>query len=338
MITLKDIAEQVGVSVETVSRVLNGKNKEIWPSAVRRGEEIRRIAKKAGFRPNSAARIMQRGRFNQIACVVTRFQVMSAGRDLDRSYLEAATVALAQQRYSVIFEPFLLDWQTMDLVETPRLFSELTVDGILGIAEAGTDFRSVDRRLSRLGGPTVWVNRDPVEGIPCVVADEFTNGYILARHFIEKGHRQIGYIGYDVGPYSVPQRYRGVLKALREAGVNTEHAILKQDPKENQVRFTKRYFDKHRSVTALVCYNGQFYDAALHEAAHLGIRVPVDMTLGYFGSLQNTPLDYSSVLLEIPKKQMTDTAVKILLDLVDGKPAPQHIPPVPGTIFTERQD
>jgi DNA-binding LacI/PurR family transcriptional regulator len=171
-----------------------------------------------------------------------------------------------------------------------------------------------------------------------VVSDEFSNGYTLTRHFIEQGHRQIGYIGYDAGPYSVSQRYQGVLSALHEGGVSTDHTVLKKDPGENQVRFTRRYFDEHRSMTALVCYNGQFYDAALHEAAYRGIRIPADLTLGYFGSLQNTPLDYSSIILEIPKKQMTDVAVKILLDLVDGKPAPEKIPPVPGTIFTERQD
>src|SRR5450755_342193 len=67
--TLEDIAARAGVSVGTVSRVLNGKNKENRPAIARRSEKIRRIALQLGYRPNVAARSMLRGTFRAVAFV-----------------------------------------------------------------------------------------------------------------------------------------------------------------------------------------------------------------------------------------------------------------------------
>lgn len=55
MVTLDAVAAQAGVSRDTVSRVLNGRTKEIWPSMVQRAERIRRIAVEMGYRPHAAA-------------------------------------------------------------------------------------------------------------------------------------------------------------------------------------------------------------------------------------------------------------------------------------------
>src|SRR5580698_5614866 len=57
--TLKDIAMEVGLSVNTVSRVLNGKNKEVWSKTATRAAEIRRAAQRLNYIPNAAGRAMQ---------------------------------------------------------------------------------------------------------------------------------------------------------------------------------------------------------------------------------------------------------------------------------------
>ena len=59
MATMKDIAVEAGVSIKTVSRILNGENKENWPSSIRRAQQIRDIANRLNFRPNAMARTMR---------------------------------------------------------------------------------------------------------------------------------------------------------------------------------------------------------------------------------------------------------------------------------------
>ncbi|NLX07089.1 MAG: LacI family transcriptional regulator [Phycisphaerae bacterium] len=333
MVTLKDIASEAGVSVETVSRVLNGKNKEVWPSAARRASEIRKIARRLGFRPNAAARTMRRGSFRQIACAVTRYESAARSHDSDNEYLDAATLELARRGYSVIFEPFLLDMMTDDVVEPPRLFSELVVDGVLGIAEVGVDLRRVDERFSHLGVPTVWINREPTAGVPCVTSDEYTNGYRLARRLIQLGRQRIGYIGHSEGPYSVHQRYRGVEDALSEAGLGTGDLATKKDD-SLMVEAVARYLHSHADINALICYNHLCYEAAVHEAARMGRRVPDELVLAYFGSVGNVSRHYTPAILEIPRRQMAARAVDVLLDLIAGKSAPDPIDPIPGDLYT----
>src|SRR5271154_5907221 len=68
-VTLEDVAARAGVSPGTVSRVLNGKNKENRPAIAKRSERIRRIALQLGYRPNAAARSISRGRFRAVAFV-----------------------------------------------------------------------------------------------------------------------------------------------------------------------------------------------------------------------------------------------------------------------------
>jgi LacI family transcriptional regulator len=60
-----------GVSKVTVSQILNGRNKEAYPSAVRRADEIRRIAASLGYRPNAAAKSVRSGRFGAVGLLLS---------------------------------------------------------------------------------------------------------------------------------------------------------------------------------------------------------------------------------------------------------------------------
>ena len=69
--TLERIAVEAGVSKRTVHRILEGANKEIWPSAIRRGEHIRSIATRLVYRPNTAARAVATGQFHAVGLILS---------------------------------------------------------------------------------------------------------------------------------------------------------------------------------------------------------------------------------------------------------------------------
>jgi LacI family transcriptional regulator len=206
------------------------------------------------------------------------------------------------------------------------------VDGILGIEEAGVNLHAVDEKLANLGVPSVWINRDPEPGILTVISDEYNNGWTLARHLIDLGHRRIGYVGYNIAAhYTQRERYQGIKAALEQAGWDTSLMVVRKD-QTPMIEFVRRYVAEYRDISALICISNACYNAALHQAAAMGIKVPGDLVLGHFGSTQGSPQAFPMPVLEVPKVQMARTAVQILLDLLDGKPAPDAIPPIPGKL------
>ena len=335
MATLKDIAERAGVSEITVSRILNRKNKESWPCIAQRATKIREIARQMGFRPNFAARSMKRGKFWQIACVITRLDPGGVLRqDFDNGYLEVATVELAKKGYSVIFEPFYIHPKTYDLVAPPKLFSELSVDGVLGIMGAGCNLSPVDQKLARLGAPLVWLNRNPAPNIINVVADEVANGELLARQFIAQGHRRIGYLGYQGQHYSVKGRCEGVLKVLREAGLDTSAVTLGEEcdgiPTAETV---KLLFERTPAITGAICYDRNCFEAVLYQAMSRGIKIPNELQLGYFASPCDISQTYPINFLEIPQVQIATTGINMLLDLIIGEKPLMPVKPLVGKLY-----
>src|ERR1700721_168715 len=70
MVTLRQIAEEAGVSVQTVANVLQGRNKERWPSVAERARQIRAIAARLEYRPSAAAKSMRTHRSHQIGILI----------------------------------------------------------------------------------------------------------------------------------------------------------------------------------------------------------------------------------------------------------------------------
>jgi LacI family transcriptional regulator len=325
-ITLNDIAKVVGVKTATVSRVLNDKPNPIKVSEATKNK-IFQAAKDLGYQPNAAARAIRCGKFNRIACVVTQYGPRGTTYWPTMSgYLEIAADKLAEYGYSLIFEPFHIDYHTDQLLETPSLFTELAVDGILGVAAAGMVSSQVDDKLSSLKAPTVWLNRNPMSEAMFVTCNEAAGARELTRHLIGLGHRRIGYVGTQGDHHSKQDRYRGVMDEIAAGGLETFTATLK-DRHACLDGVAAELLDRHPRPTALVCYGLFEYDAAIMEAARRGIKIPEQLSLCYFASPWDwRETQYKPTRVEIPEVRMTAAAVDILMARVREQkilPAPK---------------
>ncbi len=318
-IRLRDIAKKAGVSLQAVSVVVNNsKSTSMVGEKTRR--RILRVAQEMGYLPNAGARAMRRGTFNRIALVVTRYVKgrREAGWSNLPSYLDTAVDVLADRGYSLIFEPFDLDWVTHDFIEPPRLFSELNVDGILAIDTAGLVLTRVDERISEMGSPVVWINRNPGPGYSTVMVDELAGSRMLTHHLLDLGHRGIGYVGPDADHYACVNRAGGVREMLLAA--NLDPYGIKLMPRNGQIReVVNRVLDLTPRITGLICYNHIWYDAALAIAANRGLRVPQDVSLCYFASPWEMDIQLFATGLQIPEIEMTRLAVEILLGKIAGR-------------------
>ncbi len=328
MVGRDKVAKLAGVCPETVSRVFRDFER-IAPST---REKVLKISRRWGYVPHSAARAMRRGRFERIACVVNQYGPKGISHNPYSGYLDPATSILAERGYSVVFEPFYMDPVTDDFIEAPRLFSELAVDGVLGINAADPVLGYVDHRMNAMKVPVVWVNRNPQPGIRTVVCDEKAGARMLVRHLIELGHERIGYFGNPGAHYSEVDRYEGVRDELDAAHLDTADVGGSVSGKE--VEFLEHLFDRQPRVTGLVCYNLPYYYMAVQVAAARGLKVPRDLSLCYFASIWELPVffKYPATIMTVCEPEITKTAVEILLDMISGNSPPEGARYIPGKL------
>lgn len=334
--TLKDIATEIGVSVDTVWRVLHHKNKEEWAGTAKRAEEIRALAKKLGFRPNAAARAMQRGQFNRIALVTirnVRHEDIS-GWSILQAYLDYAVSALADRGYALVIEPFDQERDALKTChEPPRLFSEILVDGALALDSFGSVRPEVDTHLKAMRMPVVWLNRNPAPGVCGVYCDEPSGTRQLVNHLLELGHQRIGYLGSGGGHYSAVDRRATVCACLKNAGLSDAFTGEIRPP-SSFLAGVAAILQQPLRPTALIAYNHIAYDAIMETAARLGLRVPGDLSVAYFASQWELNVDVDPTAVKLPEGEMATLGVELLLKRVARMDAAavgtQHM--IPGTL------
>lgn len=310
--TLAEVAAAADVSMITASRAISGVG-YVAKSTRRR---VLEASQRVGYVPRAAARAMRRGRHYQIACAVVRYGQMSrASWPNMHSYLDVASDYLAERGYSLVLEPLHLDVETHHFIGAPRLFTELAVDAVVGIAGAPVT-PAIDQQLSLLQVPTVWCNRDDAEVSPCFCCDEQAGGALLVDHLHQLGHTHIGYIGTVSPHYSANARRQGMLAALKRLDLSDQNVVCAEQQADVYDLIQQVV---SRRPTALICYNRQYYDVCLHVLARDGMRVPRDMSVCYFGSAwENQPLEPGTMAV-LPEEQMSLKAVDMLLAMIDGK-------------------
>jgi len=311
------VAEIAGCSPITVSRVFGRKSSVVTEETRQR---VLAASKACGYIPNAAARAIRTKRFHRVAFVVTTFDAPGHGSMPNvLGYLTAVADTLAEQGYSVIYEHFHLEEGTRRLIEPPRLFMELAADGIIGMS-GGFVPPEVDAAMTRLGAPVVWVNRNADEGVPAVVADEFGAARQLTRHLIDLGHRRIGYVSFSqLVHYSAVQRLAGVRAELQAAGLSTKWLVRAKD-RFSRLQTIEQLLAAAPPITALICYNSLIYRSALQVAAEKGIRIPADLSMGFFASeweLDANMFPVTAVL--VPEGKMAVVAVQTLLPMIEQR-------------------
>ena len=207
VVTLRDVAEESGVSVSTVSRILDDRG---TPSRTATATKVRAAAERLGYRRNVFASNLRRGATGTIGVLVPRLTdaVMAL-------MFEAIERAARRQGY------FAVVATCGDDADAERRATETLLDrGVDGLilATARID-DSLPASLRERGIPHVLVLR--TDGVsPSALGDDETGGYLAVRHLLDLGHRDIAVV---TGPWftsSGQDRLRGAQKALTEAGID----------------------------------------------------------------------------------------------------------------------
>ena len=311
-VTGRAIAAETGLSIATVSRVLNGGGSVAPDTRDRVRQVVERLGDRAPEprkRDRSQARLTRPPVFVRYPYLLTDYfghivtsiaetlalhgqeMLLDAGDAVVRS---AALRELSQRR----------DVHRAVLILPPEPHADLEA-----LAARSYPFVVVDPRIS--------VPRGTVS----VSAAHFSGARAVTRHLAELGHRRIGVITGPPAWHSRDDRVGGHLAALSEAGVLGEPELMRhgEPATKTGVRAGGELLDLPARPTAIVCFNDKVAVGVLEAASARGLRVPEDLSVAGFDDIDvSRAATPRLTTVRQPLQEMGRTAVTMLMRQLDG--------------------
>jgi len=316
--SIREVAAHAGVSVGTVSNVLNRPDIVAEPTRSR----VRAAIEQLGFIRNESARQLRAGRSRTIGLVVL---------DVANPFFTDVARGVEDEASESGLAVILCNSDDQQAKETHylELLEEHRVQGILI-----TPVSAEDQRLARLqqrGTPVVLVDsRSPTRGQCSVSVDDVLGGELAVAHLLESGHTRIAFVGGPLSIRQVADRRDGALRALDRAGASPDALHVIETPALNVAAGQRAgaaiaELPAARRPSAVFCANDLLAMGVLQEMTAQRIRVPDSISLiGYddidFAAAAAVPL--SSV--RQPRQLLGRTAAQLLLDEALGEGSHQH--------------
>ena len=318
MATIKDVAREAGLTVTTVSRVLN--NRGYISEDARK--KVNDAMKKLNYQPNEVARSLHKKTTNTIGLIVPHirhpyFAEMISNIE-NEAYKKGYRILLCNTKGKVEKEKEYLDICTSNRVAGVILFSG-TVSVDL--------FRQMDV-------PVITMERVLDSGTASVECDNKTGGELAAKKLIDKGCKHLLLIGSTTGNVELPadNRVMGFRNICEEKGI----PFVEIDPKiyeyENMeyMKLVEEALKEYPDTDGVFASSDVIAAQTLHVCNKLGIKVPEQMKIvGFDDSFVATLTSPQLTTIHQPMKEMAMQAVQLLKDATEKKiVAKQTILPV----------
>src|SRR5579884_1903549 len=309
--TIRDIADLAGVSIATVSRVLNDRP-DVAPET---RETVLQVVREHGFSTNRGARALSSGRTGMIGLTLPLVADAYFG-----PILSGAAEALYERDLRIVLAPTLHEHdREVSLVE--RLMRGTTDGAILMLPE---ESEQELRTLQRQGFPFVVVDprEPPPDGIACVAAMHAAGAKQATEHLLELGHRRIGAITGPPGWYATEERLVGFRAALASAGILLDpELVVHSDWRLHWgMQAAEQLLSLDEPPTAIFGFNDNVAIGALHAAHRRGLRVPDDVSVvGFDDTAQAVIVMPQLTSVRQPLAEMGRMGVSLLTRLMNGQ-------------------
>jgi LacI family transcriptional regulator len=309
--TIRDIARHAGVSVATVSRVINGRP-DVAPET---REAVLRHVRTHNFSTNRSARALSVGRTGLVG-----FTVPNTHAEYFANILSGATEALYEQDMRVVLCPTEHEHER-ELTLLDKLMQG-TTDGAILLLPTETDDEL--RALQSAGFRFVVVDpRFPVdEGIPAVSSSHWAGAKAATEHLLELGHRRIGLITGERGWVAAEDRVAGYHTGLIAAGVVPTPDLIAEGDflVDSGRRAALRLLDLPDPPTAILASNDNMAVGAMQAARARGLAVPEDLSVVGYDDLEKAGIVTPALTtVRQPLAELGRTAVSLLMRLIEGQ-------------------
>ena len=313
-VTLKDIADRSGVSMKTVSRVLNNEP-NVSDDTRSRVEEA---ATHLGYRPNLAAKGLASSRSFLIAMLYD---------DVSTSYvlnlMDGATQACRKAGYHLLVEP-VSNAELSDAVAVARLLRRLNVDGLILTPPLCDNLVLLDS-LTKLGMTAIRLSPFDAQGDhPVIKIDNYGASVEVTQHLMALGHERIGFIKGIPGHSATHFRYQGYRDALAQAGVryNPDLVVEGDFTWRTGREGAAKLMSRTPSPTAIFASNDDMAAGVLSWMGQYGRRAPSDIAVVGFDDTSLSRLVYPALTtVGQDVAGMGHLAAQLI---IDGETSPQE--------------
>lgn len=310
-VNIVDIAKKAGVSISTVSRVLNGKAEEFRISE-KSQQKIRETAKKLNYVPNQFAANLKSGKSNTIALVIP-----SLSNPFFADIASEINAEVRNRGYITIIG----DSDENKDIENEELLQmqSRNVEGLV-IAPCDQNWKGL-KRLHDQGLPIVCIDRYfENTDIPYVSTDNYDGAVMATKHLLENGHKRIACI--QGVPESVPNRLRikGYQDAMLAAGFKDYQIIGDEFSVQNGYKETKLLLQPKEKPTAIFALSNNIAIGCIKAIREENLSIPDDISLITFDDHEY--LDYLATPLSCitqPTREMCRIAIKYLFFMLANK-------------------
>jgi len=265
---MRMVADACGVSMSTVSRVING-TPLVSDDKVR---AVRAAIEQLGFVPNTVARALVDGRTNNIGLLVQHFESPCYAL-----MLRGIEETLSAAGFGLVVASG--HWHREEEEQCVLSLRARQVDGLIVLTGQLTDEYLV--KLAQVLPVVVTGRSLQAPGLHSLVSDDFEGARSATRHLLQQGHTRIAHIGGDPGHPDARERERGYRAALQEAGLPVDPALLQPGDylEASGARAASALLASGTPFTAIFAANDQMAAGAAQVLHHHGVRVPEDVSI-----------------------------------------------------------
>lgn len=304
MATIYQVSELAGVSLATVSRVINHTGKV----SDKTKQKVLDAMSELGYRPNTMAQSLATNTTNSVGLLIPELKGPFFG-DLMSGVEETLR---AVNKHVIITASHSNEKQEKEGIE---FLLSRRVDALILHVDAVSDQYLIE--LSEGSVPLVIVNRlVPEIADKCIHLDNKIGGYLAAKHVVEKGHTDIAYItGMDWKADS-NDRLFGHKAALEEKGVPFDEELMYVGNFEHDsgAKGLVELIHKQKAFSVIICANDEMASGAMSMARKLGMDLPKDLSIvGYDNIIYSGYLYPTLTTINYPVYQMAQMAAKYIL-------------------------
>lgn len=311
MITIQDVAKAAGVSVATVSRVLNN-----HPSVSEKTrEKVQRTIDQLNYQPNLLGRNLRRSETKMILVLL---------QNIANPFYSKIVKGMEDVGYKNGYHIMICNTDSDPIKENAylKLLKNRLVDGVVFMAPVISDEELTE--ISKNYCVVQCCEYKEFAGVSSVSIDNEAAAYKATQHLISQGHRRIGLINGNSGIISESQREKGYKRALQEAGIEIDSQLIMYDSYgyRGGQRAAKYFLSIDKRPTAIFAVSDIIAIGAIKEIKEKGLSVPKDMAVVGFddtgiASMYDPPL----TTVAQPRYDLGRVTMEIMLERIRNNEA-----------------
>lgn len=308
-ITIKDIAEKLGVSTATVSNVIHGKTKRVSKHTI---ELVQKSLEESGYIPNMAAVLLAQNS-SKIVCVVLSNDRKYEGQMISDPFISCILNGLS--KYLDDKGYFMMIKEEQDIDKIVQYASMWNMAGLILIGYCENNYDDLRRKI-RI--PLVVIDGyfEKIENCVNIGIDNYNGGYKAGSYLIKKGHKKIMFLS-DNDLCGDHERYSGFRKALEDNNIMCSDEDFKHLPMDKELRYDyyKILFSQLENYSAAFCASDIYAIEFMNYLIDNGAKIPQDLSIIGFDDIR----ECESVRPRLTTiKQDINARAKAACEVLDG--------------------